>query len=77
MIGVCHCGHALETHFEKKATCLSAKCSCKMFRDSEKADRYDPPRRIPNHALTCECYDCTHGGRVIDDDTDVETSCSD
>lgn len=65
MIDTCHCGHAIDTHFEKEHTCLGARCDCPTYRDSEKPDTYDPPRMRPNHAAHCLCYDCTHGGRVV------------
>lgn len=27
----CHCGHAKETHFEKKHSCLGVYCECRKY----------------------------------------------
>jgi len=53
VIGLCHCGHALETHFEKKETCLGVLCECPTFRDSEKPD----PRPLARSYVTVLDYD--------------------
>ena len=63
MIGVCHCGNSLESHYRDPVTgertnCLALSCDCPAYRDSEKPDTLVPTRVRPAHRDSCECYDC-------------------
>ncbi len=56
-VEVCHCGHAKETHFEHKDTCLGMACDCPKYvhRDDPKPKRRSPR---PNHPRWCRCLGC-------------------
>lgn len=44
-LAMCHCGHHLETHFDRRYACLAAKCECRRYIDASSPD--DPADRAP------------------------------
>lgn len=55
----CHCGHAKETHFEKKHTCLGIHCECRkyqLYSDPYVSER-PTERNIPAAAPQYDPYD--------------------
>jgi len=51
---VCHCGHDMDTHFEKRHSCLASQCDCRWYRDEAKPD---PLKPCHSHARPI-CWEC-------------------
>lgn len=65
MIGLCKCGHHVDTHFER-GNCLGMRCECKFYDDSE-----SPVPvvfvRPSKHPEKCRCYYCEGARRQAEE----------